>query len=106
MKDRVDQLMQILADEHAISIPRQLIRAELSTYLTTVASLFRISRLDGRLFVTDGMLRASAYEITQAHTELMDTHDLMPSSDLGSGPHPLGLPRRHTKEAGNDERIH
>lgn len=71
MKVRVDQLMQLLADEHRISVPRGLIRAELSTYLTNVATMFRVSRIEARRLVTDEMLRASACEIADAHHRLM-----------------------------------
>ncbi|CAM3791990.1 hypothetical protein H7J08_00845 [Mycobacterium frederiksbergense] len=71
MKVRVEQLMRLLADEHQIHIPRRLIRAELSTYLTNVATMFRVSRMEARRFVTDEMLRASACEIADAHHRLM-----------------------------------
>lgn len=73
MKRHVEQLMHLLADEHEISVPRRLIRAELSTYLTNVATMFRVSRMEARRFVTDEMLRASACEIADAHQKLLKT---------------------------------
>lgn len=71
MKSRVDQLMRLLADQHGISIPRSLIRAELADYLTTFSYLYRVSRFEARLCVTEEMLRASAREIAEAHAALI-----------------------------------
>lgn len=71
LKDRVDRLARLLADEHHIAIPPRLLRAELADYLTTFAYLFRVSRMDARRWVTEDMLRASAHEIAQAHTTLV-----------------------------------
>lgn len=71
MKEHVDQLRRLLADEHGISIHSRLLRAELAEYLTNFSTVFGASRLDARLSVTQDMLAASAREIADAHTALV-----------------------------------
>lgn len=67
MRDRVAELVRTLSEEHGLSLPPQIARAEISAYLTTCASVFHMSRLDARQYVTDQMLRESAWEIAAAY---------------------------------------
>lgn len=67
MKNRVDRLVRFLADDFQVRLPPQMAHAELSRYLTTCSSVFRVSRLDARRYVTDEMLRASARELAIAY---------------------------------------
>lgn len=67
MRERVDSMVSLLIHDYGLCIPRPIVRAELNTYLTDFASLFHVSRLDARHFVTDEMLRASAREIADQY---------------------------------------
>lgn len=67
MRERVGVMVSMLMNDYGLCIPRQIVRAELNTYLTYFASLFHVSRLDARHSVTDEMLRASAREIADQY---------------------------------------
>lgn len=67
MHERAALLTNLLADEHGVWLPLHIIRAELARYLTDCASLFRISRMEAQLLVTDAMLHASARELANQY---------------------------------------
>lgn len=75
MKDQVAYLVQQMADGHDVCVPPPIVRAELSCYLRDCASLFRMSRLEARLFVTDDMLQASARELGAVYGHTAGRHD-------------------------------
>ncbi|AHC27888.1 MULTISPECIES: hypothetical protein [Mycobacteriaceae] len=73
MKAHVDRLAELLAEYHGLSIPRQVLRAELARYLTDCSSLFAISRFEARSHVTEEMMRQSAAELARDYLRRIRT---------------------------------
>lgn len=63
MRERVQQLTCVLADDHGRVLPPRIARAELGCYLRLCASVLGIGRLAARRYVTDDLLRALAQDI-------------------------------------------
>lgn len=73
MKARVDRLAELLAQNHGLWIPRQVLRAELARYLTDCSSLFAVSRFEARSYVTEEMMRKSAAELARNYQRRIRT---------------------------------
>ena len=73
MKAHVDRLAELLAENHGLWIPRQVLRAELARYLTDCSSLFAVSRFEARCYVTEEMMRQSAAELARNYRRRMRT---------------------------------
>ncbi|MGN7779826.1 hypothetical protein ACTJJE_09945 [Mycolicibacterium sp. 22603] len=67
MKAHVDRLAELLAAEHGLWIPHQVLRAELAGYLKDCSSLFAVSRFEARRYVTEEMMRQSAAELARGY---------------------------------------
>lgn len=73
MKAHVDRLAELLAKNHGLWIPRQVLRAELARYLTDCSSLFAVSRFEARSYVTEDMMRQSAAELARNYQRRIRT---------------------------------